>query len=274
MGRRSRFSAATPKGEKTASRRPDVWTIPLALRSRLDLDDDQRDTVRARLGRKLENFAGHIERVSVRFEDANGPRGGVDAVCRVKVVLRALPSVVVEERDADALAALTRAAEGAGRAVRRALGRADRSEPRAVRGAEKRGAIAPRGVTGRDDDGSLIGRRVGRGKANLELALARPEKERRDVFVDTAAPGTSASDRRAGYGATAARNTKRNVAGMAAALEDSRTKPSRKSTRKSKNRAKAATLIELNKAVLAVRSPQSRAIRAKASRGKGGTKKR
>ena len=274
MARRIRFSAAIPRAEKTASRRPDVWTTPLALRSRLDLDEDQRATVRARLGRKLENFAGHIDRVSVRFEDANGPRGGVDAVSRVKVGLRALPSVVVEERDADPLVALTRAADAAGRAVRRALRRAGRSEPRAVRRAEKRRAIAPHGVTGRDDDGSLIGRRVGRGQANLELALARPEKERRDVFVDTAAPGTSASDRRAGYGATAARNTKRNTAGMAVALEDSRTKPSRKSTRKSKNRARSATLIELNKAVLALHSPKARAIRAKAWRGKGGIKKR
>jgi hypothetical protein len=265
------FTTATAKAAKTRTERAERWTIPLTLRSRLDLDDAQRAAVRARLGRKLENFAGHIERVSVRFEDANGPRGGGDAVCRVKVTLRALASVVVEKRDADALVALSRAAEAVGRAVRRALRRAGRSAPRAARRAEKRGALAPSGMTRRDDEGSLIGRRVGRGQANLELALARPEKERRDVFVDTAAPGTSATDRRAGYGATAARNTKRNTAGMAVALEDSRTTPSRKSTRKSKNRSRSATLIE-RKAQLAVQSPKARATRAKARRGPDGIK--
>jgi hypothetical protein len=105
----------------------------------------------------------------------------------------------------------------------------------------------------------------GRSKANLERALARPEKVRRDAYVDTAAPGTSASDRRAGYGATAARNTRSRTSGMASALEDSRTRPSRKSTRKSANRTRAATALEL-RATLRTRSPKSRAGRARARR--------
>jgi hypothetical protein len=115
----------------------------------------------------------------------------------------------------------------------------------------------------RDDDGSLVGRRVGRAEANLERALDRPEKRRRDAFVDTAAPGASASDRRAGYGATAARNTKRNTAGMQVTLEDSRTTPSRKSTRRSANRMKGATALERARQ-RAVHGPTARATRARA----------
>ncbi|MEO8603793.1 MAG: hypothetical protein ABI629_14560 [bacterium] len=263
------FVSAISKNEKTRIGRSDVWTMPLALRCRMKLDDAERAEVRRQLGRKLENFAQHIERVSVRFEDANGPRGGVDAICRVKIVLRALPSVVVEERAVDALGALGRAAAVAGRTVRRTLRRAGWSAPRAGRGGEKpapAGRVAPRGAILPDDQGSLICGRVGRGKANLERALARPEKRRRDVPVDTAAPGVNASDRRAGFGATAARNTKRNTAGMAAALEDSRTTPSRKSTRKSKNRAKGAALLE-RKAQLRLQTPIARATRNKALRG-------
>jgi hypothetical protein len=119
----------------------------------------------------------------------------------------------------------------------------------------------------RDDAGSLIGGRVGHSAADLEDALARPEKRRRDAFVDTAAPGVSASDRRAGYGATAARNTKRNTAGMSAALEDSRTKPSRKSTRRSANRQKAATPKQRT-TQLAVHDPGPRARRSQVDKAR------
>jgi hypothetical protein len=203
--------------------------MPLALHDRVGLDEEERAVVRARLGRQLENFAWHIERVTVRFDDVNGPRGGVDTVCRVKVVLRALPSIVAEARATDALVALGRAARTAGRTVRRALRRAGRSTPPARR------------------------------------RIAR----RHNVYVGTAARGVSATHRRAGYGATAARNTKRNTAGMTVALEDSRTTPSRKSTRKSANRAKAATLLE-RKAQRRPHRPAARATRARVERGPRG----
>jgi hypothetical protein len=57
------------------------------------------------------------------------------------------------------------------------------------------------------EDGSLIGRRVGRSAERLRSVAERPEKLRRDVWVDTAQPGTSASDRKVGAGSTAQRNT-------------------------------------------------------------------
>jgi len=39
--------------------------------------------VRARLGRGLDPFTTRIERGTVRFEDVNGPKGGIDTVCRI-----------------------------------------------------------------------------------------------------------------------------------------------------------------------------------------------
>lgn len=72
---------------------------------------------------KLGKFAPAVERVSVRIEDVNGPRGGVDRECRVKVVLSGLPSVVVVERDASVAAAIDVALGAAERAVRRAVQR-------------------------------------------------------------------------------------------------------------------------------------------------------
>jgi ribosome-associated translation inhibitor RaiA len=82
-----------------------------------------RDYVRRKLGTKLEKFSSSIERVSVRVEDVNGPRGGVDQACRVKVVLTGLPSVVFESRDASLNAAVDGALSGVQRAVRRATQR-------------------------------------------------------------------------------------------------------------------------------------------------------
>lgn len=78
-----------------------------------------RDYVRRKLGSKLGKFAASIERVSVRVEDMNGPRGGVDQSCRIKVVLRGLPSVVFESRDASLSGAVDAALSGVQRAVRR-----------------------------------------------------------------------------------------------------------------------------------------------------------
>ena len=72
---------------------------------------------------KLGKFATSIERISVRVTDMNGPRGGVDQLCNVKVVLSGLPSVVVERRHAALHAAIDDALRATERAVRRSVGR-------------------------------------------------------------------------------------------------------------------------------------------------------
>lgn len=89
----------------------------------VDLNKEKREHVRQKLGSKLGKFSSSIERVSVRVEDANGPRGGVDQVCRIKAVLRNLPSVVFESRDASLDAAVNGAIAGIETAVQRTLQR-------------------------------------------------------------------------------------------------------------------------------------------------------
>jgi hypothetical protein len=112
------------------------------------------------------------------------------------------------------------------------------------------------------DDGSEIGRRVGRTVGNVKRAQARPEKTRRDRPVDTSKPGVAADDRKVGDGHTARRNTKLNTRKATAALEDSANgKPSRKSTRRSTNRIKAATQLT-RRTKRAVNSPKAPAARA------------
>ncbi len=65
----------------------------------------------------------YIQWIIMRLSDTNGPRGGVDKCCRVQVVLEGLPDVVVSDIEADMYVAIDRAANRAGRTVRRRLTR-------------------------------------------------------------------------------------------------------------------------------------------------------
>ena len=81
--------------------------IPAHVRvTGIALSTDVQADVRRKLGMRLGKFAWSIERVTVRVRDANGPRGGVDQECTVKVVLSGLPSVVVRRRHASLEVAL------------------------------------------------------------------------------------------------------------------------------------------------------------------------
>lgn len=272
-GNRAPFARATGRAAKKVAGSTDVTSTPLSVRTTgLDVSDDTRESVRRRMGTKLGKYAGRIERLSVRFEDANGPRGGVDTVCRVKVVLSGLDSVIFESRGRDVAEATSLAAAGVERAVRRALGHAGggvrssaarKKQDVTVVKESSAGTTSRRGGPA-PDEGSLIGRRVGQGRENLDAALDRPEKRRGDDPIDTSQPGVSASDRRAGAGSTARRNSKRNTAGASSALEDSaRDRPSRKSTRKSKNHATSDSNLR-RRQIRRVTSPQARAARSNA----------
>ncbi|WP_438016071.1 hypothetical protein WMF18_35285 [Sorangium sp. So ce315] len=240
------------------------------------MDKATRAHVRQSLGAKLGRFAPRIERLTVRFTDVNGPRGGVDVACDVKVVLSGRPSVVYQMQGREPRETIDRALPGIVRAVQSALARAPRAASRAPargpkrparaakRGAAKRSAAAPAPLGHPSPEGSFIGWRVGRSKENLERTLERPEKSRRDFPVDTAAPGQSATDRKAGGGSTARRNTLRRARKATATLEDSaQDRPSRKSTRKSANRAKQDSKLR-RRQVRRATAPSARAAKATA----------
>lgn len=258
--RSERFPASRPRGKKRHAGATDAERTPLAIRAKgMTISSELDNIVRKGLAGKLGRFADRIERITVRFEDVNGPRGGVDIVCRAKVVLSSLPSVVVEARGQTDRLAFGQVTEALTRAVRKALDRTPKRRRRQARERSDQPVAPPIDVV--VDEGSVIGRRVGRGAANLAAALDRPEKRQRDMPVDTSAPGVSATDRKAGYGSTARRNTMARTSRATATLEDSRQpRPSRKSTRKSANRAKSATSIQ--KTVVAeTRSPSARAAK-------------
>lgn len=121
---RAPMAARVPRPAKRQAGRTPSAEVPAYIRTAgTDLETHDKDYIRYKLGRKLGKFAYSIERASVRVEDINGPRGGVDKRCRIKVVLSGLPSVVVEESREDAQTAIDAALATAERAVRQAVQR-------------------------------------------------------------------------------------------------------------------------------------------------------
>jgi hypothetical protein len=78
-----------------------VERMKLQLTSRgIELTADLRDYVQRQVRFALGRFAGRIKTLSVQLSDVNGPRGGVDKCCDIRVDARFRQSLVVRERQA------------------------------------------------------------------------------------------------------------------------------------------------------------------------------
>jgi hypothetical protein len=100
-----------------------MTTAPVNVRTthHLELDVDTREHIDRRMERQLKKLGRQAIRATVRFEDVNGPRGGVDTVCRVKLVLAGQTPIVSEARGSEPREAFDLAAAPAQRAALRAL---------------------------------------------------------------------------------------------------------------------------------------------------------
>lgn len=85
------------------------------------------DALRSQIVRRLRfalGWASHrLGKVSVRLSDENGPRGGQDKRCRIRVGIAGAQSVVIEDTEADLTVAIDRAAERAASVLVRRLER-------------------------------------------------------------------------------------------------------------------------------------------------------
>jgi len=95
-------------------------TLRLSARG-VELSAELKDYVTRRVHFSLARFAGRIRTLSVRLADVNGPRGGVDKRCDVRVDAGLRQEVIVRERQATIHAAVAFAMDRAERAVRRRL---------------------------------------------------------------------------------------------------------------------------------------------------------
>ncbi|MEZ6187551.1 MAG: HPF/RaiA family ribosome-associated protein [Planctomycetota bacterium] len=86
-----------------------------------------REWVARRLDFALGRFAPQIDQVHVTLEDTNGPRGGVDKRCKVRVLMNGKRApIFAEDHDADLAVAIDRAAQRVSHSVGRAINRAGR----------------------------------------------------------------------------------------------------------------------------------------------------
>ena len=131
-GRRPSKTAAQRSSLPTTLPRPvkltrdRTHTVPPPAHVRVigvETEENDRDNIARKLGMKLGKFASSIERITVRLADANGPKGGRDQICQIKVVLSGLPSIVVEERHSALQNAIDRAMRATALAVRRSVQR-------------------------------------------------------------------------------------------------------------------------------------------------------
>lgn len=93
----------------------------VTARGGLDLSPALREHVRQRIHFALSRFSGRIERVSVRLADVNGPRGGLDKVCAIRVDAKLKNPVIVREIQDDVHSAVAAAAGRAERGIERRL---------------------------------------------------------------------------------------------------------------------------------------------------------
>lgn len=90
-----------------------------------------RQRVLHRLRFAFAAIAHRVRGVDVCLADDNGPRGGTDKRCRVRVIVPGVPAVVIEDVEPDLYAAIDRALDRAGRTAARRLARG-RDERRAA----------------------------------------------------------------------------------------------------------------------------------------------
>lgn len=137
----------SPQAKARAGRTPTRLTPVLVRGHNVTIEPHHRDYVREKLGMKLGKFATAVERIFVRFDDVNGPKGGADHVCRIQASVSGMGVVVVEVVDVDPITAFDLAEARMMHAIEHRLGRIREPRVPAQRTARQRArARLPRGL--------------------------------------------------------------------------------------------------------------------------------
>ena len=83
------------------------------------LTEGLRVRVESRLRFALTRFQDQMGAISVRLSDVNGPKGGADKRCLVRIKANGLPDIVVADTEVDLYVAVDRAVSRAGRTLER-----------------------------------------------------------------------------------------------------------------------------------------------------------
>ena len=106
------------------------WLLKDQVRSR---PADLPDHIERRLRFALTRFSDRVEKVIVFLQDRNGPKGGIDKVCRILAKVQGCGSIMATVSDSDWHAAIDRATTRIGHTVSRQVGRRRERNVEAVR---------------------------------------------------------------------------------------------------------------------------------------------
>ena len=93
------------------------------LARNIDLTDAQNEFIERRVQYALCRFSTEVRTVQVTISDINGPRGGTDVLCRMKLILKRKGEVLAGDTDASVEAAIANVADRAARSLARQLDR-------------------------------------------------------------------------------------------------------------------------------------------------------
>ena len=88
-----------------------------------DLSAGLREHVERRLRFALDWAHYQVSGISVLLSDINGPRGGADKRCRIRVTVAGMTEVVIDDVEADLYIAIDRVVDRAGRTLARRVAR-------------------------------------------------------------------------------------------------------------------------------------------------------
>jgi putative sigma-54 modulation protein len=87
------------------------------------LTNEQRHLTNQRVHFALGRFCSRVRSVAVLFTDQNGPKGGKDVLCKLRIRLNPGGQLLITDSDSSVEAAITNSADRAGRSVARLLDR-------------------------------------------------------------------------------------------------------------------------------------------------------
>jgi putative sigma-54 modulation protein len=87
----------------------------------IETSDELKEFVNRRIRFSLGRLAGKIKGLTIQLSDSNGPRGGVDKCCDIRIDAGLRQEVIVRERRTSIHAALARALDRAEQAVQSQL---------------------------------------------------------------------------------------------------------------------------------------------------------
>jgi putative sigma-54 modulation protein len=115
-------SFADEKSDRSASEEGSTMDIQVLDRN-VGITAGQREHIDRCLQFAFDQFSSHLRSINVLLSDVNGPKGGEDVQCRLKIVLNGKGELVVEGMGVSVEAVVSETADRASSAVSRRLDR-------------------------------------------------------------------------------------------------------------------------------------------------------